>query len=93
MGDCEEVWAPVKVLVILVVKLSRMDSVEMIGGCVRSVEFALDFELFGSLLGQDAGNPRPCSDTMSHSIHFSYIFPLMGYKIYRYKNRFSGSYY
>ena len=76
MGDCEEVWALVKASVILAVKLSRMDLVEMIGGYVRSVESAMDFERFSSLLGQDAGNLRPCFDTMSHSIHFSYIFPL-----------------
>ena len=50
----------------------------MIGGYVRSVESAMDFERFSSLLGQDAGNLRPCFDTMSHSIHFSYIFPLNG---------------
>ncbi|KAF8397049.1 hypothetical protein HHK36_018687 [Tetracentron sinense] len=46
MGNGEEVWALVKTSVIFVVRLSRMNSVEMVGGSVNSVESAMDSEQF-----------------------------------------------
>ena len=48
----------------------------MVGGRVRSVESAMDFKQIGFFLGLDVRNPRPCSDTMSHSFHFLYIFSI-----------------
>ena len=43
-GNGDEAWALDKTFVILVVRLSRMDSVVVFGGCISSVESAMDFE-------------------------------------------------
>ena len=74
IGDWEEVWALVKTSVIFVVRLSRMDSVERVSGCVVSVASAMEIKQFESLLDQDIGKPRPCFDTMLQNGCLSYYF-------------------
>ena len=87
MGDWEEVWVFVKTSVIFVVRLSRMDSVERVSGCVVSVASTMEIKQFESLLDQDIGKPRPCSDTMLQN-GCLIIFQRTEYIIYRRKERF-----
>ena len=44
MGNCDEVWALNRTSIILVVRLSKMDSIVVFGGCISLVESAMDFE-------------------------------------------------